>query len=105
MVAIGEHGSTSKEDPVHRAGQSRADGLHAAPQIARARRLDDQMHVVRLDRILDEPEAPALACPAEAGFDLPDADGHVAGMVRRENGATTMGVLNEDRDSAERAFP
>jgi hypothetical protein len=53
-------------------------------EIARARRLDDQVGVVALNRVVDEAEAAAVARRSEAEFELAD-EAH--GAQRRDLGA------------------
>src|SRR5215831_16519643 len=97
MEAVREHRSAPAEDPVHGSRDARTDGLHSAGEIACARRLDDQMHVIVLDRVMDEPEAPAVARRSEAALELayephgterrqsaPHLQRDVTGKARRE---------------------
>ena len=70
VVAIGEHGPVKAEDTVHGPGKSRTERLHSAREIARARGLDHGVHVIVLDRVVNQPEVPALARSRQAAFQL-----------------------------------
>ena len=54
MEAIREHRARPGEHAMHGPRESRADRLHAAGEIARGRGLDDQVHVVALDRVVND---------------------------------------------------
>jgi hypothetical protein len=97
VVAISEHGASSAEDSIDCSREPRADGFHAACEIARAGRLDDRVQVVVLHRVLNEAEAPTLARRSEAALELthqakgpqrrqpaPNLQCDVAGMTTRE---------------------
>jgi len=91
------------KDAIRSTRQSRTDGLHAASQRQTMRRLDEQMHVVRLKRIVHDAEVAALAGLAEASFESadelrgtkrwdarPDAERDVCGMARSKVGTRCM---------------
>jgi hypothetical protein len=61
MIAIGEHRTAPAPDPVHRAREPRADGLHAASERVAVARLHDEMSVVALERVVHQPELRAFA--------------------------------------------
>ncbi len=72
MEAVGEHAAAQPEHPVHGSCEPRAERLHAARQIPRARGLDDRVQVIALNRVVHDAEAPALARCAERAFELGD---------------------------------
>jgi hypothetical protein len=49
------------EDPVHRPRETRRDRLHPARKIPRAADFDDQVYVIALYGVMNEPEPLALA--------------------------------------------
>src|SRR4029453_2679808 len=61
VVAVGEDPASPREDAIHAAREARGDRLHPAREIPRARRLDEQMEMIDLHRVVHEPESPALA--------------------------------------------
>ena len=70
MKTIGEHRPAALEDPIHGSRNARGNRFHAAGQVALARSLRNQVHVVVLDRVVREPEAPAVARRSEAALEL-----------------------------------
>jgi hypothetical protein len=72
VVAVREHGSAPSEDPVHGSRKARTEGLHSRRQMLVVGCLDDHVNVVRLDRVVHEPEAPTVTCLAEAALEFPD---------------------------------
>jgi hypothetical protein len=70
VSSIGEHRADALEDAVRRTRDPRAQRLHPAREIMRARRFDDRVDVVALDRVVDEAETPAFAGGAEALLQL-----------------------------------
>ena len=70
MIAIGEHRPTPPRDPVHRPRESGADCLHTAPERVAIARLDDQVRVVPLQRVVHEPKSLAITPDGEGPFDL-----------------------------------
>ena len=106
MEAVGKHAAAKAKDTVDGSREPRADGFHSGCEISLARCLDDRMHVIVLDRVLDEPEAPPLARRSEAALELaheadraerrqpaPDLQGDMAGMTSRERRARTVIML------------
>ena len=77
VVTVGQHPAVRREDPLHRSRDARAERLHSASQVVPARRLDDRVHVIQLDRVVRDAEAPALARSAKARLEL-------TGSVQRE---------------------
>jgi hypothetical protein len=71
VVALGEHSAGAPERAVHGEREARAERLHRAPERGAIARLDDQVHVVALDRVVDEPEARPLLRSPKGGFDCP----------------------------------
>lgn len=70
MIPLGEHRTAPLRDAVHRARESRPDGFHAAPESVAIASFDDQMRVVGLERVVDEPKALPGATAGERPFDL-----------------------------------
>jgi len=70
VIAVREHGAAAAEDAVHRPSQARGDRLHSGSEISLARWLDDRMQVIVLDRVVNQPEVPALARSRQAAFQL-----------------------------------
>jgi hypothetical protein len=68
--AIGKHAASSRESPIYCSRKSREDRLEATREIECTCRLDDQMRVIVLDRVVGEPEAGALAGLTPASFEL-----------------------------------
>jgi hypothetical protein len=65
VVAIGENGTGASPQPVQRADDAHQESLHAARECAAIVRFDEQVEVIRLDRIVDETKAEALASGGE----------------------------------------
>ncbi|MDJ0848439.1 MAG: hypothetical protein QNK04_08685, partial [Myxococcota bacterium] len=93
VVAVGEHAPTACEHAVDRPREARADRLHSATECAAISGLDDHVHVVDLDRVVDDPELPALAGSREGPLHFPDESPatkrryvgmHLQGDVARE---------------------
>lgn len=61
VEAAVEHGAGTSEDPVHGAREPCPNALHAPRQRFPATRLDDQMHVVALERVVGDAELSTLA--------------------------------------------
>jgi hypothetical protein len=90
VVAIREHPTRPTEHSVHGSSEPRADRLHPAPESLSALRLDDEVGVIALQRVVHEPKVPALARSRERSLHLahqlhgpqrrnvgPDLDRHV----------------------------
>lgn len=102
MKAVAEHGPAPAEDAVHRARDACANRLHAVRELAPVRSLDDRVHVVALDRVVNEAEATALGTSAERALQLtneaerleaaPDLQRDVARMAGVECGTPAMSV-------------
>jgi hypothetical protein len=118
VATIGEDRARSVPDAIHRARESRDDGLQSARQIMRATRLDDQVHMVALDRILNQTEPAAVACLAPASLELvhqlcrpklvnflSNLECHVARMPRRERLSPTVGIASPRPGFPPRAGP
>jgi len=109
MVAIRQHRPNALEDPVHRPREARADGLHATRRGVTVGRFDEQVHVIRLQRVVHHPEVSTLRGVAEAvledanergGTERRDVRAHakrhvcgVAGGKRRACGVTNAGPI------------
>src|SRR5262245_13454996 len=61
VVAAVEHGPAPTARAIHRSRQPRCDALHPARERVFAMRLDDQMRVVSLERVVRDAEAALLA--------------------------------------------
>ena len=61
VVAVAEHRPAPLQRPVHGAREARGDRLHPSPERLRPVRLHEQMDVIVLDRVVDEPERPPVA--------------------------------------------
>ncbi len=83
MVAIGEHRAATTEDTVHGSRKTCSDGFHPRCKVLAARRLDDQVDVVGLDRIVSDPEARSLARSPQAALVRSDESN---GSERRKPG-------------------
>jgi hypothetical protein len=105
VVAVGENGSMAAEDAVHGSRQTRGDGFHAGREIPLARRLDDRMQVIVLERVLHQSKAPPVTSRSEAALELANQPGgakrgqvaphlqrDVAGMTTRERRTPPMRI-------------
>jgi len=72
MVAIREYRPASAEDAIDGACESRADGLHAAREGVPIDRLDEEMDVVRLQRVVHHAKRATLARLGDATLERPD---------------------------------
>ena len=79
VIALEEHRPGAPERPVHRAREPRRKRHHPAPERLPIVGLDDQMRVIVLDRVVDEPEVAALAGLAERRLHL----AHDAAVAKR----------------------
>jgi hypothetical protein len=59
-------------DPIHRAREPHGHALHSARERPRSRRLHQEMNVIVLDRILNDPEVAALRASTEAALERAD---------------------------------
>ena len=83
MIAIGQHAPAPLRDAIDRPREPRADRHHAAPEGVAVVRLDDEMGVVALQRVVHEPKVGTRAAGGEGPLDLThDAEG----AERREIG-------------------
>jgi hypothetical protein len=60
MVAAIEHRTAAAEDSVHRSCETCGDALHPARESRRARRFDQKVDVVVLDRVVNDAEVGPL---------------------------------------------
>lgn len=70
MVPICEHRPAALEHPVHGPRESRSYGLHPTRQRRHVRRLDQQMGMVSLERVVHQAKVPAVAGEREAPLEL-----------------------------------
>ena len=68
VKTICQHAARSPEHAIHRPGQARGNGFHPASKLSLACCLDQQVNVIALNRIVNQPEAPAVARRSEAAF-------------------------------------
>lgn len=73
VIAIRKHLPAAFENAVHGFGDADGQRLHATSERDRVARLDDQVQMVRLHGEVDEAEAVALTCAADAGGYDPEA--------------------------------
>jgi hypothetical protein len=60
VVSPVEHRSPPTEDPIHRPSEARSQALHPIRQGRGALRFDEQVDVIVLERVLDDPKVCAL---------------------------------------------
>ncbi len=70
MVAIGKHAPFASRDPIHRPRQPRTDRFHAAAERDGILRLDDQVCVIPLQRVVHESKAGSYATVGKRPFDF-----------------------------------
>jgi len=70
VVAVRERAPAKTKDSVHSSRNACGNGFHSAGEVALARSLCNQVHVVVLDRVVREPEAPTVARRSEAALEL-----------------------------------
>jgi hypothetical protein len=70
VATVGEDLPGAPEHPIHGPREASDHGLEPAGQVPRAGCLDQQVHVVALHRVVDDPEARALAHLAPAPLEL-----------------------------------
>jgi hypothetical protein len=56
VIAIAQHGAVRSEDAIHNAREPGTECLHAAAEFIGSRRLDHEVRVIGLDRVLDDAE-------------------------------------------------
>jgi hypothetical protein len=83
VVAVGEDWTAAAEGPVDRPGEPGTDRLHPAGEVARIRGLDEKVHVVSLEGIVNDAEATAFAALAQAPLPL----AHQAGLAQGRDAA------------------
>jgi len=72
MIPIGEDATPATDGTIHSTGEPSTDRHHAAPESLTIVRLDDQVRVVALQRVVHEPKSGAGAAAGEAPLDLTD---------------------------------
>jgi hypothetical protein len=103
VVAVREHPAPSREDAVCRARDARRDRLHAAGKVYLACGFDDEVNVIRLNRVVRDAEPTTFTRSPQAAFQrthVPHASQrrqseshlqrHMAGKPRRERSAHPM---------------
>jgi hypothetical protein len=72
VIPVIEDRASPAEDAIHRARDPSTQRSHAAAERLLALGFDQEMDVVSLDRVLDQPEGSALGGGAEGALDLTD---------------------------------
>lgn len=88
VIATVQDRPGDREGAVDRMREARADRLHPAAESLLAGRLDEEMHVVDLDGVVDNPKVAALAALSEA---RPKLLNEATSAERRESGAHSHG--------------
>jgi hypothetical protein len=70
VIAIRQYAPLAREHAVDRTGQSGRDAHHSAAQGFGIPGFDDEVHVVRLDRVVDESETLLIARGSEGALDF-----------------------------------
>jgi hypothetical protein len=70
VVAVAKHRSSPTEHPIHGSSDPGADRLHARRKVLAAHRLDDEVSVIGLNRVVRHPKAASLAGVSKAAFKL-----------------------------------
>jgi len=85
VIAFGEHAPAAIRNPIDGTREPRADRLHPASERITVGRLDDQVRVIPLQRVVYEPKPRPSATRRERSFDLvDDRDGAQRRNVRTE---------------------
>ena len=72
VIAVAQDLPSSAGDAVHRSRKPRTERLHSAREISRTRRLDDQVRVIPLVRVVNDTESPPFTSLAERALELAD---------------------------------
>jgi hypothetical protein len=72
VVAVAQHGASASHDAIHDPREPRAKRIHSAAQLHRVRGLDQEVRVIRLDRVLDDAEVAPGAQRPERALELRD---------------------------------
>ncbi len=112
VIPVLQDRSRAREHAIHRTREARAQRLHPTPQGVRILRFHQQMDVIGLDRVVREPEIPAITglCPGSFEFSyelhgskgrhaIAHLQGDVAGIPGSETGSAEM------RDAGPRLRP
>ena len=104
MKPLGQHAAAASEHPIDRPRQARPDRGHPAGERLAAFRLDEQVGVIGLERVVNDAEVPAVKRCSEGPLELtdkpdgpergdvrPDLQRDVDGMLPGKAGAGTMG--------------
>ncbi|HEY2387950.1 MAG TPA: hypothetical protein VGK30_13380 [Candidatus Binatia bacterium] len=75
MVAIGENAPVAPDGAIDGTGEARADCHHAASERLAVLCLDDEVCMIALQGVVDEPKARAGAASGEGALDLADDAG------------------------------
>ncbi len=91
VIAAVEHGAALTGDPVDRSREACGDALHAAREGVLALRLDDQVRVIVLERVVHDAEVPPLA---RLGERTPELSDEGAAPQRRDPWANSQGHVD-----------
>jgi len=70
VIAIREDRAAAPEGSVRGPREARGEGLHAGGEILLARRLQDEVGVVRLDRVVGDAEASSVTSGPQAFLEI-----------------------------------
>lgn len=94
VETIGEHASAQIKDTMNGARDARTDRLHAGGEVETARRLDDQVDVIALQRVVDHAEVGTVSDGAEGALEFAyEADGAERGDAAAEFQRDVAGVI------------
>ena len=96
VVSIGQDRAAAPEDPMHGTRQARSDRLHASAQGSGVVSLDDQVRVIALQRVVDEPEVAPVAGDRERTLDFAD---ELRGSERRDTRPHLQGDMTREARS------
>src|SRR5688572_6654985 len=83
VITTEQHGPHAPEHPVHRSRQPDSYGLHPATERFLSGRLDHEMDMIRLDRVMAHPELASLASSVQPRLELANE----APAAKRRNAA------------------
>jgi len=104
VVTVAQDDAARAEGLVHEPREARSECLHAASELRRAASLDQEMRVIRLERVLDDGEAVARSQTVERSLERMD---EAPASKRREAFADLQrderGMRSRDRRTASMA--
>jgi hypothetical protein len=66
MVAVGEHAPGACKSAVNRSRNTYREALHRSAEASPVRSLDQEVHVIALDAVVNDPAAETLPCPDQS---------------------------------------